>query len=113
MKSKNIEVRKLKAGIVHEVWKDYIKNYLEKNGFRVSEEFRLNGKRVDLVVGRTAIEIESGIEHYKKNIEKCLEAGFERVIIFSIDKKIRFVDNSKVRIINSNTMEKYLRRLIV
>ncbi len=79
-------------GLLHEFWKDKVKRYYEKLGYKVTPEEKINGERADLVAEkdeeRIAIEIETGNSNAIRNIIKCLRAGFDTVISVPINKQI-------------------------
>ncbi len=79
-------------GLLHEFWKDKVKRYYEKLGYKVTSEEKLNGERADLVAEkdeeRIAVEIESGGSEAIENIKKCLDAGFSLVVSVALNKKI-------------------------
>lgn len=81
-------------GLLHEFWRDKVKRYYEKLGYKVTSEERLNGERADLVAEkgkeRIAIEIETGRSNTMQNIRKCLEAGFSMVVSVPISRKTTF-----------------------
>ena len=51
------------------------------------------GKTIDLVVSRgeerMAIEVETGRSDVAGNIDKCLEAGFERVVVAAVTPAVK------------------------
>lgn len=67
----------------------------EERGFRASVEHQLpDGGRVDVALEleglRLACEISvsSTAEHETGNVRKCLEAGFDRVVVVSLRKRL-------------------------
>jgi len=75
-----------------------VKEYYENSGYKVQEEFAIGqGKTIDLVamkgIERIAIEIETGKSDAVGNINKCLEVGFEKIVVvaltFALKQKIQ------------------------
>lgn len=82
------------ASFEHEFWKKKVAEYYRNNGYEVEEEKSIGeGKTVDLVAkngkGTIAIEIETGKSDVAYNIKKDLQAGFNKVICFALDEKIK------------------------
>ncbi len=80
-------------GLLHEFWKNKVRMYYEKLGYKVNSEEKLNGERADLVAEkageRIAIEIETGNSDAVGNIKKCLQAGFNSVISVPTNRRIK------------------------
>lgn len=79
----------------HEFWKKRIADYYRKLDCRVEEEKSIGkGKSVDLVINRDgksiAVEIETGKSDAVYNIQKDLDAGFDRVYSVSLDPETKF-----------------------
>ena len=73
------------AGLEHEYWKHRIGDRYRREGYEVEEEVAIgDGKAVDIVASkageRVAIEIETGCSNAVQNIQKALDAGFDRVV---------------------------------
>jgi hypothetical protein len=86
----------------HEYWKFRVADHYRKKGYEVTFEYKIgDGKSVDLVAEKNgkkiAIEIETGKSDAVYNIRKDLEAGFDEVVVFCIDKKIINQIRSKLR----------------
>ena len=70
------------GGVEHLYWVKQVKKKLVSKGYKVKEEFPIgNGETVDLaIIGKNkkiAVEIETGKSDAIRNIQKCLDAGFE------------------------------------
>ena len=107
-------------GLLHEYWRDKVKKYYEKLGYKVSLEKKLNGERADLVAEKgkekIAIEIETGNSNVVENIKKCLHASFDFVISVPVNRKIetqikerlkkeKLDERERVVVINSEKFE--------
>jgi len=73
------------GGPEHRYWKRRLADHLRASGYEVVEEFAVGGgKTIDLVATkggkRIAFEIETGKSDAAGNVDKCLAAGFQRVI---------------------------------
>jgi superfamily I DNA and RNA helicase len=79
-------------GLLHEFWRDKVRRYYEKMGYKVTSEEMLNGERVDLVAekdkDRIAIEIETGNSNAIEIIKKCPNGQFNIVVSVPIDRWI-------------------------
>ncbi len=51
----DMENRIRKYGLLHEFWKDKVKRYYQKLGYKVTSEENLKGERVDLVAERVLV----------------------------------------------------------
>jgi hypothetical protein len=74
------------GGPEHRYWKKRLADHLKANGYDVTEEYPIGGgKTIDLVAERdgkrTALEVETGNSNATANVEKCLSAGFQEVIV--------------------------------
>ena len=107
-------------GLLHEFWRDKVKRYYERLGYKVSSEEKLNGERADLVAEKgkekIAIEIETGNSDAIENIKKCLDGKFDSVISVPVNRQIEtkikerpkkeeLDKNQKVLVINSEKSE--------
>ena len=86
------EEQKRHGGTAHEYWKNKYAEIYRRKGFTVSIEEPIGGgKTVDLVVRnekqKIALEIETGRSDTLANIEKCLDADFDQVIIIATSEK--------------------------
>lgn len=79
-------------GLLHEFWRDKVKRYYERLGYKVSCEEKLNGERADLVAEkndeRIAIEIETSNSNAIANIKKYLQSDFDSIISVSVNRQI-------------------------
>lgn len=86
------EEQKRHGGTAHEYWKNKYAEIYRRKGFTVSIEEPIGGgKTVDLVARnekqKIALEIETGRSDTLANIEKCLDADFDQVIIIATSEK--------------------------
>ncbi len=82
------------ASLQHEYYRLLLRRRLEANGYSVEDEVRLDeGGAVDLVATRNsekiAVEIETGKSDAARNVEKCLRAGFPRIVVVTSDTATR------------------------
>jgi len=88
-------------GLLHEFWKDKVKRYYEKLGYKVTSEEKLNGERADLVAEKgkekIAIEIETGNSNVVENIKKCLDAKFSLVISVPVNRQVEAQIKERLR----------------
>jgi len=79
-------------GLTHEFWRDKVRRYYAKRGYKVTPEKRLNGERADLVAekekNKIAIEIETSSSNATRNIKKCLDQDFDLVISVPTSRQI-------------------------
>lgn len=90
----NVNVSHRKGGLEHEYWKYRVARYFRGMGYRVIEEFPIGGgKTIDLFAEndreKIAIEIETGKSDAIHNIQRAMEAGFDRVICAALNDKVR------------------------
>jgi hypothetical protein len=74
------------GGPEHKYWTRVIAEHLEANGYEVSEEVPIGGgKAIDIVASRhgrrIAFEIETGKSDAAANVQKCLDAGMDKVMV--------------------------------
>jgi DNA-binding MarR family transcriptional regulator len=74
------------GGVEHQFWVKRIAERMVADGFTVTREFKIPGDgSVDLVAQkdgeRIAIEVETGQSDVVFNARKCLDAGFDRLIL--------------------------------
>ena len=76
--------------LVHEYWKHRLAKHYQNQGYEVIIEKRINSEAVDLALQKngmkTAVEIETGKSNYRKNIEKALNAGFDKILCIATEK---------------------------
>ena len=89
-----VESRWRHGSIVHQYWCQWIMQKYEIAGYEVKTEYPIGkGKAIDLVAKnskeRIAIEVETGKSDVVANIEKCLKAGFKKVIVVALAKSVR------------------------
>lgn len=82
------------GSLPHQFWCTQIKVQLEEMGYEVTIEFSLGEKKaIDLVAEkegrRIALEIETGKSNTKANIDKCLQAGFTRIILIAVTAQVK------------------------
>jgi len=93
---------KRKGSLLHQYWVQKTKEYYEEQGYWVREEFPLGkGKSVDLVAEkgteRIAIEIETGQSDTLGNIRKCLDSGFDKIVVVAVEKSTKERIEKKVK----------------
>ncbi len=81
------------GGITHEYWKNKYAELLKSKGFDITFEKPIGeGKSVDVVATKNgrqiAIEVETGRSDILSNINKCLQANFDKIIVVAINEKI-------------------------
>jgi hypothetical protein len=81
------------GGPEHRYWKHRLAEHLKTCGYMVEEEVPIGGgKAVDLVAGRDgeriAFEIETGKSDAGANVGKCLDAGWDKVVIIATSATI-------------------------
>jgi hypothetical protein len=74
------------GGPEHRYWVKRIADHLKARGYKVAEEVSIGeGKTIDIVTTRDgkriAFEIETGKSDPGANVQKCLDAGLDRVIV--------------------------------
>ena len=74
------------GGPEHRYWKRRLAEHMRADGYEVVEEFPLGGgKAVDLMAQRDgqriAFEVETGNSDAAGNVEKCLAAGFQKIVV--------------------------------
>jgi hypothetical protein len=107
----NTEKQKRKGSLVHQYWCVEVSKKFKQAGYTVKDEYSIgNGKAIDIVAEkekkRIAVEIETGKSDVIGNVEKCLGAGFEKVVVVAVDKKV-------VKILNEAGFEKDQRVIVV
>jgi len=82
------------GGGEHKYWIGRIGSELKESGYTVAEEVRIGGgKAIDLVATRDgkriAFEIETGKSNAVANVQKCLAAGTDRVVVVATSRRTR------------------------
>ena len=82
------------GGAEHRYWCNRIASHLRASGYDVTEEAPIGGgKTVDLLAvrdgKRMAFEIETGKSDAAANVEKCLAAGMDRVVVVATSREVR------------------------
>jgi len=80
------------GGPEHRYWKKRLAEHLRACGYEVTEEFPVGaGKTIDLIAERDgkriAFEIETGKSDAAGNVQKCLDAGMDKVVIVATSRK--------------------------
>ena len=78
-----------RGGLMHRYWQARLADHLRQHGYEVQEEAPAGGgKAIDIVAvkdgKRIAFEIETGQSDVAGNVQKCLEAGMDRVIVVAV-----------------------------
>jgi hypothetical protein len=79
-------------GIEHRFWKHKIANYYRKKGYEVHIEEPVNGNVDVLVINgdkKIAVEVETGKSDVIRNIEKCLKAGIDEIVIVAVTSHVK------------------------
>lgn len=97
-----------KGGVEHQYWQYKVAQYYKYKGDIVKENYSIgNGKEIDIVIEtkneKIAIEIETGKSDFIANIQKCVEAKFDKIICVTTKPDIKLkiqerIKNSKVDI---------------
>ena len=82
------------GGPEHRYWKKRLADHLRASGYHVTEEYPVGGgKTIDVVAERDgkriAFEVETGKSDAAGNVQKCLAAGMDRVIVVAVSASIR------------------------
>jgi hypothetical protein len=82
------------GGPVHKFWVETLAKHLQAKGFYVQKEVPVGGgKTVDIVAMRngrkTAFEIETGKSDATANLNKCIGAGFQRIVVAATSARVR------------------------
>jgi len=82
------------GGPEHRYWKKRLAEDLRARGYDVTEEYPLGGgKAIDLVAERdgkrVALEVETGKSDAAGNVQKCLDAGMDEVVVVATTSAIR------------------------
>jgi len=100
------------GGAEHRYWCSRIASHLRSSGYEVTEEAPIGGgKTIDLLAvrdgKRMAFEIETGKSDAVANVEKCLAAGMDGVIVAATSASLRdtlrrgLKANSKVKVLTT------------
>ncbi|HBG28976.1 MAG: hypothetical protein A2Y10_14860 [Planctomycetes bacterium GWF2_41_51] len=78
------------GSIAHEYWKQYYAQRFAELGYKISFEVPRISGRVDVVAGknneRIAIEIETGLSNFIRNIRQDLAAKYDKIVVVATDK---------------------------
>jgi hypothetical protein len=82
------------GGPEHRYWKKRLAEHLRACSYGVTEEYAVGGgKTIDLVAKRNgkrvALEIETGKSDAAANVQKCLRAGMNQVIVVATTTAVR------------------------
>ena len=82
------------GGPEHRFWGRAVAHHLQSNGYDIAMEFPVGGgKTIDVVATRNgkriAFEIETGKSDVAGNVRKCLDAGFEKVVVVATTTDIK------------------------
>jgi hypothetical protein len=82
------------GGPEHRYWKKRLADHLRASGYHVTEEYPVGGgKTIDLVAERdgkrVALEVETGKSDAAANVQKCLDARMNKVIVVAVSAGIR------------------------
>lgn len=83
-----------RGGPIHQHFVEIIARYASEKGYQVAKEHRLSGGWVDLHLERegqaTAVEvsISSTSDRELSNLQKCLKAGYHRVLVLFLDEAV-------------------------
>ena len=82
------------GGTEHRYWCSRIAGHLRSSGYEVTEEAPIgSGKTVDVVAERDgkriAFEIETGKSDAVGNVEKCLAAGIDKVVVVAMSRDMK------------------------
>lgn len=99
------------GSLEHMYWVERVRKYYERRGYSVVAEYPIGGgKTVDLLVERGdlkfPVEVETGKSDVEANIRKCLDAGFEKVVVVPTRK---FILNDNV--LRTNRKDKTIELL--
>jgi Holliday junction resolvase len=78
-----------RGGLMHRYWQTRLADHLRQQGYGVQEEAPVGGgKAIDIVAvkdgKRIAFEIETGESDVTANIEKCLDADMDNVVVVAV-----------------------------
>jgi hypothetical protein len=84
-----------RGGPEHQYLQELVKRWAEAKGYRATVEEPLpSGGKVDVALRREGhslaceISVSTGAEHETANVEKCLAAGFDEVVLLSLHRGI-------------------------
>jgi hypothetical protein len=82
-----------RGGPEHQYLQELVKRWAEAKGYRATVEEPLpSGGKVDVALRREGhtlaceISVTTGAEHEAGNVEKCLQAGFDEVVLLSLSR---------------------------
>jgi hypothetical protein len=84
------------GGLVHRYWQHRLAEHLKSCGYNVEIEAPVgNGKTIDIVAERDgkriAFEIETGNSDVATNIQKCLKAKFDKIIVVAVSDTVKSI----------------------
>lgn len=83
-----------KGGQQHKYLQGLIKRWGEERGFKATIEKQVTGGSVDVVLEKEGhsiaceISVTTTVDHEVRNIQKCLSAGFEQIVVITSEKKV-------------------------
>lgn len=83
-----------KGGQQHKYLQGLIKRWGEERGFKATIEKQVSGGSVDVVLEREGkaiaceICVTTTVEHEVGNIKKCLQAGFDQIVVVTSEKRV-------------------------
>ncbi len=89
------------GGHEHRYWLKRIAEHLRNIGYKVIEEYPIGkGKTIDIFAERAgkrlAFEIETGKSNAEANVQKCLTAGIDKIIVIATSAEARKTIESKL-----------------
>ncbi|MGA2916618.1 MAG: DUF87 domain-containing protein [Sedimentisphaerales bacterium] len=84
------------GGLVHRYWQYRLAEHLKACGYKIEIECPVgDGKAIDIVAERDdkqiALEIETGNSDVQTNIEKCLNAAFDKIIVVATSDAVKSI----------------------
>ena len=91
-----------RGGPEHEYWKHKIAQVLRPDGWDVAlEQQTADGHYVDVVAERDgeclAVEVETGKSDVVANVRRCLEAGFDRIVVVATSREAHHIAERRLR----------------
>lgn len=82
-----------RRGIVHRYWQRQVADHYEADGYDVEIEHGVEDGLIDVYAERpgerVAVEVAMSPEHEVANVEKCLDAGLDRVEVVVLEDDVR------------------------